>query len=91
MAAPHVAGVVARFFVANPTVQPFNTEASVVNSATQNVLSAIGTGSPNRLLFLELTVDTSTPPPAPSEDSGGGSTTTPGKSTAPGQAKKPKR
>lgn len=91
MAAPHVAGTVARFLVNNPATLPYNVEQSVITGTTQNVLTSIGTGSPNRLLYFEFSADTSTPPPAPSEDSDGGTTTSPGKSTAPGQSKKPKR
>jgi hypothetical protein len=77
--------------VINPATLPYNVEQSVIAGATQNVLTSIGTGSPNRLLYFEFSADTSTPPPPPSEDSGGGTTTSPGKSTAPGQSKKPKR
>lgn len=90
MASPHVAGIVARFLVNNPATVPYNVEQSVINGATQNVLSNIGAGSPNRLLYFEFAADTSTPPTTPTEDDGG-SSAKPGKETAPGQTKRPKR
>ena len=57
-AAPHVAGVVAQYleqFSVNspndPATLPANVSAAIVNNATLNRLSSIGTGSPNRLLY----------------------------------------
>ena len=57
-AAPHVAGVVAQYleqFSVNspndPATSPANVSSTIVNNATFNRLSSIGTGSPNRLLY----------------------------------------
>ena len=57
-AAPHVTGVVAQYleqFSLNspndPATSPANVSATIVNNATVNRLSSIGTGSPNRLLY----------------------------------------
>jgi len=57
-AAPHVAGVAALYleqFSVNspndPATSPANVSAAIVNNASLNKLSSIGTGSPNRLLY----------------------------------------
>ena len=57
-AAPHVAGVAAlyleQFSVNSPTdpaTSPANVSSTIINNATFNRLSSIGTGSPNRLLY----------------------------------------
>jgi subtilisin family serine protease len=57
-AAPHVTGVVAQYleqFSLNspndPATSPANVSAVIVNNATVNRLSNIGSGSPNRLLY----------------------------------------
>ena len=51
MASPHVAGVAALFLFNNPGATPADVHAAVVNNASVNKLSSIGTGSPNRLLY----------------------------------------
>jgi aqualysin 1 len=51
MAAPHVAGVVARFLQANPGASPATARNELVNVATLNRLSGIPAGTANRLLF----------------------------------------
>ncbi len=61
MAAPHVTGVIARFLETNPTASPTLIANSVINSATNGVISDAGPGSPNRLLFANVTVDNTTP------------------------------
>ena len=57
-ATPHVAGVAAQYleqFSVNspndPATSPANVSAVIVNNASVNKLSNIGTGSPNRLLY----------------------------------------
>jgi hypothetical protein len=50
MATPHVAGVAALYLQANPGVSPAAVAAAIVNNATQNKVSGICLGSPNRLL-----------------------------------------
>ena len=57
-AAPHVAGVAALYleqFSLNspndPATSPANVSAAIINNATVNRLSSIGSGSPNRLLY----------------------------------------
>lgn len=56
-AAPHVTGVVAQYleqfsFTPNDSAaSPANVSAAIVNNATVNRLSSIGSGSPNRLLY----------------------------------------
>jgi len=53
MAAPHVAGAAALVLSANPTATAAQVRDSLVNSSTPNVVTSAGTGSPNRLLFVQ--------------------------------------
>jgi subtilisin family serine protease len=55
MATPHVAGVAALYLQGNPSASPATVRDAIVNTATTNVLTGIGTGSPNRLLYSLLT------------------------------------
>jgi subtilisin family serine protease len=51
MASPHVAGVAALYKQANPSASPTTIRNAIVNNATTNVITNVGTGSPNRLLY----------------------------------------
>jgi subtilisin family serine protease len=51
MASPHVAGVAALYKQANPSASASTVRNAIVNNATTNRLTGIGTGSPNRLLY----------------------------------------
>jgi subtilisin family serine protease len=51
MAAPHVAGVAARYLQNNRTASPATVRNSIVNAATTNRLSGLPSGTANRLLF----------------------------------------
>ena len=51
MAAPHVAGVVARYLQNYPSASPATVRAAIVNASTRGRLSGIPLGTPNRLLF----------------------------------------
>jgi serine protease len=51
MASPHVAGVAALYLANDPGASPSTVHSAVVNNASINKLSSIGTGSPNRLLY----------------------------------------
>lgn len=51
MASPHVAGVAALVLQGQPNAGTATIAQAVVNSATPDRLSAVGTGSPNRLLY----------------------------------------
>lgn len=51
MAAPHVTGVVALALAANPDADPVAIDAFLKAYASANQLSAIGTGSPNLLVY----------------------------------------
>ena len=51
MASPHVAGAAALFLATNPSAAPAEVHAAIVNTASVNKLTSIGTGSPNRLLY----------------------------------------
>ena len=53
MASPHVAGVAAALLSANPTLSPADISSMLRSSATPNVVSSVGTGSPNYLLYLD--------------------------------------
>lgn len=65
MAAPHVAGVIARFVGTNATLTPQQISTSIKSSALGTVLSA-GTGSINKLVFLNITPDLTAPAPVDS-------------------------
>lgn len=53
-AAPLTAGVAARFLEIFPQASPATVQGALLNSVTTNVLSNLGPGSPNRLLFSEV-------------------------------------
>ncbi|MDX2194203.1 MAG: S8 family serine peptidase [Gemmatimonadales bacterium] len=56
MAAPHVAGVAALLLGRYPSLTPAQVKAFLLSSATSGALGGdIGTGSPNRLLFIDRT------------------------------------
>ena len=55
MASPHVAGVAARILQSSPGASPATVRNTIVNNATQGVLSGIPTGTSNRLLFRSST------------------------------------
>ncbi|MGQ0623257.1 MAG: S8 family serine peptidase [Sporichthyaceae bacterium] len=56
MAAPHVAGAVAAYLQTNPSATPAQVQQAVIDTATQGVLTDLGSGSPNRMLFAPLTL-----------------------------------
>jgi subtilisin family serine protease len=62
MASPHSAGAAALVLAANPTFSPAQVRDRLVADATPNVVTGAGTGSPNRLLFVNN--GGTTPPPA---------------------------
>ncbi|MFJ9111294.1 S8 family peptidase [Streptomyces sp. NPDC102283] len=51
-AAPHVAGAAAVYLTNHPGSSPAAVGTALVNGATSNVLTGVGTGSPNKLLRL---------------------------------------
>ncbi len=51
MAAPHVPGVAALALQAKPTATPASVSTFLINNATLNKLTSIGSGSPNRLVY----------------------------------------
>lgn len=67
MASPHVAGVIARFLASNPTLTPAQVANSLTGSSTLNLVTNPGTGSSNRLVYLELVPDTTTVTPISTE------------------------
>jgi subtilisin family serine protease len=50
-AAPHVAGVAARYLELHPSATPATVRAELVNHATAGALSNVYSGTPNRLLY----------------------------------------
>jgi subtilisin family serine protease len=62
MASPHATGAGALVLHQNPTWTPSQVMSELNARATTGVLSSIGTGSPNRLLF---TLGSAPPPPPP--------------------------
>jgi len=53
MAAPHVAGAVARYLQTRPNATPAEAHAFIVNGATPGVVYDAGYLSPNRLLYVD--------------------------------------
>jgi subtilisin family serine protease len=51
MATPHVAGAAALYLATHTTATPAAVQAALIAASTPNVISNVGTGSPNRLLF----------------------------------------
>jgi len=51
MACPHVAGQAAVILSENPTFSPAQVKTAIVNQGQKNLLSGVGTGSPNNLLY----------------------------------------
>jgi subtilisin family serine protease len=51
MATPHVTGTAALYVQVNPTATPAQVASALASNATPGVLTAVGTGSPNRLLY----------------------------------------
>ncbi|MFL6331794.1 MAG: S8 family peptidase [Pyrinomonadaceae bacterium] len=51
MATPHIAGASALYLQGHTTASPATVRNALVNNATTNVLTGVGTGSPNRLLY----------------------------------------
>ncbi|HZH74456.1 MAG TPA: S8 family serine peptidase, partial [Archangium sp.] len=63
MAAAHVAGAAALYLEANPTATPEQVAQRLIGRATPDKITAIGEGSPNRLLNAPCPVLEQTPPP----------------------------
>jgi subtilisin family serine protease len=92
MATPHVVGAAALVLAAHPSWTPQQVRDELVNTATSGVVTNVGTGTPNLLLF----VGSSTPPAndfsisaSPTSGSvtaGGSVTTTVGTATTAGSA-----
>ena len=74
MASPHVAGLAARYLSAVPAASPATVMSAITSVATNNVVIAPGTLSPNKLAYAS--------PTAVPSNSGSG-TTVPGSSTLP--------
>jgi serine protease len=68
MAAPHVAGAAALYLESHPDATPSSVASAIFANATTGGLTALGTGSPNRLLRVNGTGETITPglPSSPS-------------------------
>ena len=62
MASPHVAGAAALLLDENGSLTPAQIASTLTSNATSNVLSSLGSGSPNLLLYTE---GGGTPPPPP--------------------------
>ncbi|MGQ5260773.1 S8 family peptidase [Micromonospora sp. ZYX-F-536] len=52
MASPHVAGAAALTLSANPSWSPQQVRDNLVNNSTPNVVTNVGTGTPNQLLYV---------------------------------------
>jgi len=61
MAAPHVAGAAALYLQRRPGATPAQVTAEILRGTTTGVLTNVGQGSPNRLLFTRYLGDTTAP------------------------------
>lgn len=52
MSSPHVAGAVALYLQSHPAATPDEVTQVVLNSSSQGLLTYLGAGSPNRLLYI---------------------------------------
>jgi subtilisin family serine protease len=52
MSSPHVAGAVALYLQSHPAATPDEVTQAVFNSSSQGLLTYLGAGSPNRLLYV---------------------------------------
>jgi aqualysin 1 len=68
MASPHAAGAAALYLQAHPLDSPATVAATLAATSTQGLITKIGAGSPNRLLF---TGDAATAQPGSGGDAGG--------------------
>jgi subtilisin family serine protease len=75
MATPHVVGAAALYLGANPTATPAAVQAALKSTGTPNKITNPGAGSPNTLLFTNLT---NAPPGAPAPNNPGNQTGTVG-------------
>jgi subtilisin family serine protease len=71
MASPHVAGVAALILAASPGASPAQVRNEMVADATTGVVGNPGSGSPNRLLFVDNGGGGDDPPPPPPPPPGG--------------------
>jgi subtilisin family serine protease len=65
MASPHAAGAAAVLLSQNPALTPAQVAGALSSNATAGVITAAGTGTPNRLLYSAATAPAPAPAPAP--------------------------
>jgi subtilisin family serine protease len=65
MATPHVAGAATLYRANNPAADAYAVNQAVVGWATEGRISDVGSGSPNKLLYVGDQADTPPPPPPP--------------------------
>lgn len=64
-AAAHASGAAAIYLSLHPTATPADVSSGLVGSATSGVLTGLGTGSPNLLLYTGDSASSAPPPPPP--------------------------
>lgn len=64
-AAAHTSGAAAMYLAANPTASPASVASALVSSATSGMLSGLGTGSPDLILYTGSSAGSPPPPPPP--------------------------
>lgn len=65
MASPHVAGAAAVYLQGNPGANPATVANALVTDATTGKVTSPGTGSPNRLLYIQPPTGGTSPNPTP--------------------------
>lgn len=66
MATPHVAGAAALYLQSHPSASPAEVASALSSDATSGALSLLGIGSPNKLLHVNGSGGSVTPPPSSS-------------------------
>jgi len=90
MAAPHVAGLVARYLSAVPAASPAQVMTAIISTSTSNVVTGAGTLSPNKLAYGDpgsvpsSSPTTTTPPSSTTLPPGTGTEIMPSVPGAPG-------
>lgn len=68
MATPFVCGVVALLLESNNTLSPSQIKSTILQGATPNIITNVGTDSPNLLLSVQFLITTPIPTPPPTSN-----------------------
>jgi subtilisin family serine protease len=92
MASPHVAGLAALYLEGNPLASPSTVSSAIVSMASSDLLTDVGLGSPNKMMFTLFSGSTpppSTPTPTPTPAPTASPTPTPTPAPSPSPSPSP--